>query len=206
MKIGYARVSTHEQNLEAQLNALQQAGCERIIAEKVTTRQQEREKLKELLSWLRSGDVLICTRLDRLARSMRELLDITDDLAERRINVIFLEQQIDTTQAGGRLVFHVFAAFAEFERDLIRERTLAGLAAARARGRKGGRRRSLKGARLETAFQMYDSRAYTVRQICESVGTTPRTFYNYLSRRKADQAQQAAETGPRSTTPSSGGS
>lgn len=184
MKVGYARVSTHEQNLEAQLDALRQAGCDKIVSEKVTTRKEVRLRFNEVLSWLRSGDVLICTKMDRLARSIRDLLTIMDDLAEHNTDVIFLDQNIDTTQAGGRLVFHMFAAFAEFERDLIRERTLAGLASARARGRKGGRKRSLTGTRLETAFRMYDSGGYTVSQICESINTKERTFYEYLRRRR----------------------
>lgn len=184
MKVGYARVSTHEQNLEAQLDALQQAGCDKIVSEKVTTRKAARPKLNEALAWLRSGDILICTKMDRLARNIRELLTIADDLAERNVDAVFMEQNIDTTQAGGRLVFHMFAALAEFERDLIRERTLAGLAAARARGRKGGRKRALRGTRLETAFKMYDSREYTVRQICENLDVRERTFYDYLKRRR----------------------
>lgn len=184
MRVGYARVSTHEQNLEAQLDALQRIGCDKIISEKVSTRKEEREKLNEVLNWLRTGDILICTKMDRLARSMRELLNIMDDLTERNIDVVFVDQSIDTTQAGGKLVFHMFAAIAEFERDLTRERTLAGLASARARGRKGGRKRSLIGTRLETAFRMYDSGEYTVRQICESINAKERTFYEYLRQRR----------------------
>ncbi len=184
MKIGYARVSKYEQNLEAQLDALQKAGCEKIISEKVSTRKEDRKKLREMLLWLRSDDVLVCTKMDRLARSMKELLLIIDDLAERNINVTFLDQKLDTTQAGGRLLSHIFAAFAEFERDLIQERTLAGLAAARARGRKGGRKRILGGTKLETAFKMYDSREYTILHICESLNIKERTFYEYIKRRR----------------------
>ena len=184
MKVGYARVSTHEQNLEAQLDALKRFGCDKIVSEKVTTRKAARPKLDEAISWLREKDTLVCTKMDRLARNMRELLTIMDDLTERSIDVVFIDQNIDTTQAGGRLIFHMFAALAEFERDLIRERTLAGLAAARARGRKGGRKKALGGTRLETAFRMYDSREYTVRQICESMDIKERTFYEYLKRRR----------------------
>jgi DNA invertase Pin-like site-specific DNA recombinase len=184
MKIGYARVSTHEQNLEVQLDALRQTRCDKIVSEKVTTRKAVRPQLNEALTWLRSGDVLVCTKLDRLARNMRELLTIMDNLTERNVDVVFIDQKIDTTQAGGRLIFHMFAALAEFERDLIRERTLAGLIAARARGRKGGRKRALSGTRLETAFKMYDGREYTVRQICESLDIKERTFYEYLKRRR----------------------
>jgi len=184
MKVGYARVSTYEQNLEAQLDALQNAGCDRIVSEKVTTRKETRLKLNEVLSVVKPGDILVCTKMDRLTRSIRELLAIMDNLAERNVDVVFIDQNIDTTKAGGRLVFHMFAAFAEFERDLIRERTLAGLAAARVRGRKGGRRRVLTGKLLENAFKMYDSKKYTVRHICESLNIKERTFYDYLKLRK----------------------
>lgn len=184
MKIGYARVSTHEQNLDAQLDALQRADCDKIVQEQVSTRKESRPKFNELLSWLRPGDVLVCTKMDRIARSMRELLSCLDDLNARSIDVVFLDQQLDTTQAGGKLLLHLLAAFAEFERDLIRERTLAGLAAARARGRKGGRRCILRGSKLTTAFNLYDTREYTVRQICESLDIRERTLYEYLKRRK----------------------
>lgn len=184
MKVGYARVSKHEQNLNSQIDLLEKSDCEKIFSEKVTTRIEKREKLEEILSWLRTGDILVCTRMDRLARSVKDLLSIIYTLSSRNINVIFLEQNIDTTQASGRLLFHMFAAFAEFERDLIRERTLAGLAAARARGRKGGRKRILTGRKLKTVFKMYDSRDYTVRHICESLNIKERTFYEYLKRRR----------------------
>lgn len=184
MKIGYARVSTHEQNLEAQIDALREAKCDKTIGEKVTTRKEDRPNLKEVLTWLRRGDVLVCTKMDRLARSMKELIMITDELEKRGVDIVFLDQKIDTTQAGGRLIFHVFAAFAEFERDLIRERTLAGLAAARTRGRKGGRRKAIGISKQKIAFKMYDSREYTVHQICESLDIRERTFYEYLKRRR----------------------
>jgi DNA invertase Pin-like site-specific DNA recombinase len=184
MKIGYARVSTYEQNLDSQIDALHRAGCEKIISEKVSSRDQERTELKEILSWLREKDVLVCTKMDRLARSIRELLGIIDDLSNRNVNVIFLDQNIDTRQSSGRLIFHIFAAFAEFERDIIRERTLAGLMAARIRGKKGGRKKVLTGKKLETAFKMYDNEEYTVRHICEILNIKERTFYEYIKRRK----------------------
>ena len=184
MRIGYARVSTGEQNLEAQVDALKKAGCDRVVSEKVSTRKEERKKLQEALSWLRDGDTLVCTKMDRLARSMKDLISITDRIERQKADVAFLDQRIDTSQAGGRLIFHIFAAFAEFERDMIRERTMAGLAAARARGRKGGRKRALFGKRLDTALKMYDSRQYLVREICESLGVKERTFYDYLKRRR----------------------
>lgn len=141
-----------------------------------------------MMEWLRSGDILVCTKMDRLARSMKEIISIVDDLSERDVDIVFIDQKIDTTQAGGKLIFHVFAAFAEFERDLIRERTLSGLAAARARGRKGGRKKVIRGKKLKTAFRMYDSRDYTIREICESLGIKERTFYEYLKRRREGDA------------------
>ncbi|MBI5681502.1 MAG: recombinase family protein [Methanobacterium sp.] len=184
MKIGYARVSTYEQNLDSQIDDLHRAGCEKIISEKVTTRHQKRTELTELLCWLRENDVLVCTKMDRLARNIRELLEIIDNLSYKNVNVIFLDQNIDTSQSSGRLIFHIFAAFAEFERDIIRERTLAGLMAARIRGKKGGRRKVLTGKKLETAFKMYDSKEYTVRHICETLNIKERTFYEYIKKRK----------------------
>jgi len=144
--------------------------------------------LQEALSRLRDGDALVCTKIDRLARSMRDLISITDRIDRQKADVVFLDQRIDASQAGGRLIFHIFAAFAEFERDMIRERTMAGLAAARAGGRKGGRKRALSGKRLDTAFKMYDSRQYLVREICESLSIKERTFYEYLKRRRSSDA------------------
>ena len=122
--------------------------------------------------------------MDRIARSAKELLNIVDSLAEKNIDLVFLEQNIDTSKAGGRLIFHIFAAFAQFERDLIRERTLAGLNAARARGRKGGRPKILSDSKADTAFKMYDSNNYSISEICQNLNIKQRTFYEYLRRRK----------------------
>ena len=143
MIIGYARVSTHDQNLDSQLDALQKADCEQIFQEKITGKIKDRPELISCLKALRKGDVLIVWKLDRLARSLKDLVEIITDLNQREIGFKSLTEAIDTTSATGRLVFHIFGALAEFEHSLIRERTIAGLDAARARGRKGGRKPSM---------------------------------------------------------------
>jgi DNA invertase Pin-like site-specific DNA recombinase len=143
MLIGYARVSTEDQNLDLQRDALKQAGCEQIYTDRVSGTKAERKGLTEALSHLRSGDTLVVWRLDRLGRSLRHLIDTVTDLQEREIGFKSLQESIDTTTSGGKLVFHIFGALAEFEREIIRERTKAGLTAARARGKSGGRPKAL---------------------------------------------------------------
>ena len=143
MRVGYARVSTKEQNLELQVDALKDAQCEQVFTEVASGANTARPVLDDLLSRLRPGDVLVIWKLDRLGRSLKHLVTLTHELLERKIGLVSLNDPIDTTTAQGRLVFNIFAALAEFERDLIRERTQAGLQAARARGRKGGRPRGL---------------------------------------------------------------
>lgn len=142
LKIGYARVSTIEQNLDLQIDALRRAGCETIYSEKISAA-KTRLELQHAIKSLREGDVLVVWRLDRLARSMRELIEIVSSLDSKNIGFESLNEKIDTTSAGGRLMFHIFGALAEFERNLVQERTKAGLDAARARGRKGGRKQVL---------------------------------------------------------------
>ena len=143
MLVGYARVSTHEQNLSLQVDALTQAGCEKIFEDKISGIKAERPGLNAALEFVRKGDTLVVWRLDRLGRSLKHLIETVADLEGRGIGLRSLQEAIDTTTAGGRLVFQIFGALAEFERNLIRERTLAGLQAARARGRKGGRPKAL---------------------------------------------------------------
>ena len=142
MEIGYARVSTGEQTLDLQMDALRSAGCGKIFQETASGAKADRPVLAEVLSYLRAGDTLVVWRLDRLGRSLQHLIAVIAQSAERGIGFKSVTEQIDTTTSGGKLIFHVFGALAEFERDLIRERTRAGLAAARARGRLGGGRRS----------------------------------------------------------------
>ena len=142
-RVGYARVSTDDQHLALQRDALTQAGCETIYAETVSGKAKERPELGHCLKALRAGDTLVVWRLDRLGRSLSDLVTLITDLEQRGIGLESLTERIETASAAGKLIFHVFAALAEFERNVIRERTLAGLAAARARGRQGGRRRKL---------------------------------------------------------------
>ena len=139
MFIGYARVSTQDQNPELQLDALRQEGCEKIFTEKLSGARRDRPELKAALEYMRSDDTLVVWKLDRLARSLKQLIETVEDLEERGIGFSSLTEAIDTTTPSGKLVFHIFAALAEFERSIIRERTMAGLNAARERGRLGGR-------------------------------------------------------------------
>jgi DNA invertase Pin-like site-specific DNA recombinase len=154
MIIGYARVSTQDQNTELQADALDKAGCEQIFKEKFTGKLRERPELSHCLRMLREGDVLVVWKLDRLARSLKDLVEIIQDLNERQIGFKSLTESIDTTSSGGRLVFHIFCALAEFEHELIRERTIAGLQAARARGRKGGRKPAMSNSDVRKASAM----------------------------------------------------
>lgn len=184
MRVGYARVSTIDQNLEGQIDALHSDGCKPIVSEKISSR-KERPKLEEAIGWLDKGDIFVCTRMDRLARSMRDLINILDRLNEKGVDVVFLEQKIDTSSAGGKLVFHLFASVAEFERDIIKERTRRGLKAARARGRVGGRKKLLSPVKVKALYEMYDSKNYSISQICETLGLKKRTMYDYIDRRKS---------------------
>jgi DNA invertase Pin-like site-specific DNA recombinase len=186
MKIGYARVSTKDQSFDLQLDALQKAGCERIYREVVSGARAERPVLKQLLENLRRGDVLVTWKMDRLGRSLKHLVGLVNDLHERKIGLQSLNDPIDTTTAQGRLSFNLFASLAEFERDLIRERTQAGLSAARARGRQGGRPKGLSEQAEVTARAaetLYLERQLSVRQICDKLGISKTTLYAYLRHR-----------------------
>ena len=152
MKIGYARVSTKDQNLELQTEALQKAGCEKIYKE-TQSAVKERPELQSMLNHLRQGDVVVVWKLDRLGRSLKHLIDLVTGFREKGIEFISLNDSIDTTTVQGRLTFNIFASFAEFERELIRERTMAGLQAARERGRIGGRKKGLSPEAKRTAYE-----------------------------------------------------
>ena len=165
MNIGYARVSTSDQNNSLQIDALEKAGCERIYQEKYSGSSRERPELSKCLDTLRKGDTLTVWRLDRLGRSLKDLVAIISDLEAKGVGFRSLTEAIDTTTAGGKLVFHIFAALAEFERMLIQERTKAGLAAARARGRKGGRRRKMSKADAVKAKAMLSDPAITKTEV-----------------------------------------
>ena len=178
MEIGYARVSTGEQTLHLQLDALQSAGCDKIYQETASGAKADRPVLEEVLSYIRTGDTLVVWRLDRLGRSLEHLIDVVAALAERGVGFKSLTEQIDTTTPGGKLIFHVFGALAEFERDLIRERTQAGLAAARARGRLGGRPKKLTDPKqLELARSLYAGGQIDVATICRTLGISRATLY-----------------------------
>ena len=188
-KIGYARVSTRDQQPQAQLDALQRAGCARVFVDHgASGRLARRPELDRALDYLRPGDQLVITKLDRIGRSVRHLIELAGQLAARDVDLVVLHQAIDTTTPGGRLFFHLLAAFAEFEADLASERTRDGLEAARARGRAGGRRPKLNPRQLALARQMYDSREHTVQAIAETLGVTRSTIYRSVARASAAAA------------------
>lgn len=180
MIIGYARISTRDQSQALQLDALKAAGCEKIFEETASGAQRDRPVLAAALEYAREGDTLVVWKLDRLARSTRQLIETVEGLEKRRIGFRCLTQDIDTTTAGGRLIFTVFAAIAEFEREIIRERTRAGLDAARARGKTGGRPRSLNDKDLAAARAMLTDPTLTMEDIAARLKVAPATLYRYL--------------------------
>ena len=179
-EFGYARVSTGEQDARLQHDALIAAGCYRIFTDTASGSLESRPELDKLLDQLRPGDTLVVWRLDRLGRSIRHLIDQLASLQERGVAFRSLQENIDTSSSGGKLVFHIFASLAEFERDLVRERTHAGLQAARARGRVGGRPPLLNGDKLRTARKLYERKDMTVAQIGEVLGVSRSTVYRAL--------------------------
>lgn len=182
MKIGYARVSTLEQNPELQLDALNKAGCEKIYTDQVSGVKADRPGLRDALAYTRKGDCLVVWRLDRLGRSLKHLIQTVEDLESRGVGFASLQEGFDTTTSGGKLIFQIFGALAEFERNLIRERTKAGLAAARARGRLGGRKEKLSPDQVTTMRRMSESRQHTIAEICTVMGISKPTYYRYLSK------------------------
>ena len=185
MTFGYARVSTSDQDASLQIDALNAHGCDRVYTETISGSTKSRPQLDQLLEHLRPGDTVVVWRLDRLGRSLRNLIDLVQHLDERGVGFRSLQETIDTTTPGGRLVFHVFGALAEFERDLIRERTKAGLEAARARGRKGGRPAGLSPTQVAAARLMYEKRELTVAEIGATLGVSRTTVYRSLEREAA---------------------
>jgi DNA invertase Pin-like site-specific DNA recombinase len=179
---GYARISTGDQDLSLQIDDLKTAGCEQIYTDKVSGRKNERPGLDACLKTLRPGDTLVVWRLDRLGRSMQHLVSIITELKQRSIGFRSLRDgSIDTTTASGEMVFHIFAALAQFEAELIRERTRAGLLAARARGRKGGRKRvSTADPIIRMAKRMHEDRSLNVQEICLSLKISRATYYRYV--------------------------
>ena len=188
MLFGYARVSTQDQNLNLQLDDLKKAGCQKIFQEKVSSA-KERPQLQKLLEILREDDTVMVWKLDRLGRSLKELFTLVNDFQSKGIGFRSLNDAIDTTTAQGRLVFNLFASLAEFERDLIRERTRAGLAAARARGRVGGRPKGLTAeARIKARAvkTMYALKTHTILEIGQLFHLSRATVYRYLAWREGN--------------------
>jgi len=183
MKIGYARVSTHDQSLDLQLDALRQAGCEQTFKDKVSGSKAKRVGLEELKHILRKGDKVIVWKLDRLGRSLRDLVDLINFFDKEGVEFQSLQDNIDTSTPVGQFTFHIFAAVAQFERDIIRMRTLAGLEAARARGRKGGRPKGLSQSAKNKALAadtLYRERKLSITEICIQLGIARSTLYKYL--------------------------
>lgn len=185
--IGYARVSTDDQNLHLQRDALERAGCQVIYEDKASGKNTERPELEECLKALRSGDTLVVWRLDRLGRSLGDLVKLVTTLEEKGIGFESLQEKIETTSASGKLVFHVFAALAEFERNLISERTRAGLKAARARGRLGGRKPKLKQKDIREIKALLKDPNIPVSDIAKRFGVSRTTIYNRVGVVKPDR-------------------
>lgn len=191
MLIGYARVSTDDQNLDLQRDALEKAGCEKIYTDQRSGASTERLGLTGVLETARRDDTLVVWRLDRLGRSLKQLIHLVEKLDQQGIGLRSLQENIDTTTSGGRLVFHLFGALAEFERNLIRERTQAGLSAARARGRQGGRPKRLDPKKRALALRLYQERQHSIAEICQIMGISKSTLYNYLAEHGVDAPNAA---------------
>lgn len=181
MLIGYARVSTQEQNLDLQIIALQEAGCKKIFTEKASGGQRDRPELIAAMDYVRPGeDVLVVWKLDRLARSLKQLIETVEKFEAQKIGFLSLTESINTTTSGGRLIFHIFASLAEFERSIIRERTTAGLRAAKQNGRIGGRPASLKEKDLAVARTLLQDPSITVEEVAKRMQVAPSTLYRYF--------------------------
>mgnify|MGYP000266770398 CR=1 FL=1 len=183
MQIGYARVSSDDQNLDLQYDALKVAGCKKIFDDRASGAHAQRPGLERLLETVREGDSVIVWRLDRLGRSMKDLLEVVTQLESNGVELNSLKEKIDTSSSGGRLIFHIFAALAEFERNLISERTFAGLNAAKIRGRTGGRPPVLDKKEQKLLVKLYESGDHSIGEICDILRISKATLYNYLGRR-----------------------
>ena len=180
MLVGYGMVSTADQSTDLQTDALTAQGCERIFVERASGAQRDRPELKAALEYLRKGDTLVVWRLDRLARSLKQLIETVEDLEAHGIGFMSLTENLDTTTPGGKLVFHIFAGLAEFERSIVRERVNAGLQAAKARGRVGGRPRLISDDDITAAKAMLKDGKFTVAEVAKRIGCSPATLYRYL--------------------------
>lgn len=196
MKIGYARISTKDQSLSMQVDALKKSGCIQIYEEIASGAKTARPVLAEIIRNLREGDILVIWKLDRLGRSLAHLIHLTNKLIEKKVGLISLNDPIDTSTAQGRLIFGVFASLAEFERELIQERTQAGLKAARIRGRKGGRPKGMSQSAIEKAVvaeALYKNGSIPVKKIAQQLGISKTTLYSYLRYRKVAIGETASD-------------
>lgn len=193
MKIGYARVSTQDQNLDRQLDNLRAAGCERIFNEKMTGTKSDRPELKTMLLTLRSGDVLVIDSFSRLSRSTKDLLELVEKLTGMGVHLVSLKENLDTTTATGKLMLTMLSALSQFERDLIAERTVDGLKAARARGRCGGRPRSGTDKDRKQAYDLYKANIMSLRDIAERFGISLSTLNRWIREQKKSDATVKAE-------------
>lgn len=180
MKVGYIRTSKKDQNPELQRRDLLAAGCEKIFEEQISSRKADRPELRAAMEFCREGDEFVVWKLDRFGRSLQELIELVGVLKKRGVEFVSLRESLDTTTPGGKLVFHVFGAVAEFERDLILERTMAGLEAAKVRGRYGGRPRALDEGKAKLARRLKDEGEHSVEDICSMLGVGRSTLYRYL--------------------------
>ena len=186
MKIGYARISTIDQNLDLQIDALKKAGCEKIIKDETSGSLVLRPGLEELKKIIRKGDEIIVWRLDRLGRSLRHLINLINEFQELGVSFNSLTESINTSNSTGRLIFHIFGALSEFERNLILERTRAGIEAARARGKQGGRPKKLNQDERKLAIDLYQGKKHSLKQICNTLGISKPTLYKYVKATYSD--------------------
>lgn len=189
MKFGYARVSKDDQNLDLQIDALKEYGVDEIYKEKITGKKKDRQQLTELLGKLRTGDTLVIWRLDRLGRTVKQLLALAEDFEKRNIHFVSLTEAFDTSTPMGKFVFHMFCGIAQMERDVIAERTVAGLLAAKKRGRSGGRRPK-DSKSIETALKMYFSNEFSIKDIEKATGLSKTTIYKYVREYKELEVQK----------------
>ena len=187
MKVGYARVSKEEQHEALQVDALNEAGCEKLFTDKLSGAKTDRKGLNDILEFMRPGDTLVVWKLDRLGRSLQHLISILNDLQNRNIGFVSLTENIDTTTPGGKLIFHVMGALAEYERAINQERTNAGLAAARARGRFGGRKRVITNGKEKQIQMLMANGEMTLSEIMEATGVSRSTLYRYRKMPKEEE-------------------
>ncbi|MBT1173915.1 recombinase family protein [Bifidobacterium sp. MA2] len=199
-RFGYARISTAGQSADLQIDALERAGCDRVFVDTASGVKAHRPELDHMIELLREGDVVVVWRLDRLGRSMQNLVALMNRFQEMGVGFVSLTESIDTTTPGGMLTFNLFAALSQFERDLISERTKAGLEAARARGRRGGRPAKVGGKDVREIRRLYDSRILTVKQIADLMHVSRSTVYRVLNSR--DDASRHDDAGTETTRPS----